>query len=197
MLETQKGVVANRRSRKKRLLFARQHRHWKFKDWCNVLFSDESPYQVFYVPNSRSDTVWGSQEENDCFMFRMYDKKFRSVTSHALYPLSLSQTVTPSRTPSPPSRAWRTLWTAPISAVGRSVKWVWPTRVSLAFSQCPYVLAGSLSCCGVKWMWVSRPSVGQSSGCGQHESVLALSQSHYMPLALKSVNQSLSSVGLT
>src|SRR6218665_1589999 len=32
-------------------------------------------------------------------MFRMYDKKCISVTSHALYPLS--QTVTPSRTPSP------------------------------------------------------------------------------------------------
>src|SRR6218665_301182 len=34
------------------------------------------------------------------FMFRMYDKKFASVTSHALSPLS--QTVTPSRTPSHP-----------------------------------------------------------------------------------------------
>src|SRR6218665_2111145 len=32
-------------------------------------------------------------------MFRMYDKKFISVTSHALYPPS--QTVTPSRTPPP------------------------------------------------------------------------------------------------
>jgi hypothetical protein len=50
--------------KKKRLLFAREHRHWKFEDWSNVLFSDESPYQVFYVPNSRNDTVWGSQEEN-------------------------------------------------------------------------------------------------------------------------------------
>ena len=40
----------------------------------------------------------------------MYDKKNLSVTSHALYPLPLSQAVTLSRT-SP--RAWRTLWTAP------------------------------------------------------------------------------------
>src|SRR6218665_1447936 len=38
------------------------------------------------------------------FMFLMYDKKFISVTSHALYPLPLSQTVTPSRTPSPLER---------------------------------------------------------------------------------------------
>ena len=48
----------------KRLLFTREHRHWKFEDWSDVLFSDESPYQVFYVPNSCNDTVWGSQEEN-------------------------------------------------------------------------------------------------------------------------------------
>src|SRR6218665_3580047 len=36
------------------------------------------------------------------FVFRMYDKKFISVTSRAFYPLPLSQTVTPSRTPSAP-----------------------------------------------------------------------------------------------
>ena len=63
-LETQKGSIANRAQNKKGLLFAREHRHWKFEDWCNVLFSDKSPYQVFYVPNSHNDTVWGSQEEN-------------------------------------------------------------------------------------------------------------------------------------
>src|SRR6218665_1867374 len=38
------------------------------------------------------------------FMFRMYDKKCISVTSHALYPSPLSQTVTPSRTPPPLER---------------------------------------------------------------------------------------------
>jgi len=37
-------------------------------------------------------------------MFHMYDKKIISVTSHALDPLPLSQTVTPSRTPSPLER---------------------------------------------------------------------------------------------
>src|SRR6218665_1841022 len=40
MLETQIGAVANRRSEEKRLLFERQHRHWKFEDWCNVLFTE-------------------------------------------------------------------------------------------------------------------------------------------------------------
>ena len=59
-----KAPLLTEAQKKKRLLFAREHRHWKFKDWCNALFSDESPYQVFYVPNSCNDTVWGSQEEN-------------------------------------------------------------------------------------------------------------------------------------
>ena len=45
-------------------MFAWEHRHWKFKVWCNVLISDESPYQVFYVLKPRNDTVWGLQEEN-------------------------------------------------------------------------------------------------------------------------------------
>ena len=46
------------------------------------------------------------------FMFHMYDKNLykRDVTC-SLHP-PLSQTVTPSRSPSP--RAWRTLWTAPM-----------------------------------------------------------------------------------
>src|SRR6218665_3093850 len=39
------------------------------------------------------------------FMFHMYDKKiYKRVTSHALDPLPLSQTATPSRTPSPLER---------------------------------------------------------------------------------------------
>ena len=37
-------------------------------------------------------------------MFHMYDKKCKSVTSHAPDPLPMSQTVTPSRTPSPLER---------------------------------------------------------------------------------------------
>ena len=41
-----------------------QHKHWKVADWSDVLFTDESPFKVFYEPNSRNDTVWGSQENN-------------------------------------------------------------------------------------------------------------------------------------
>ena len=28
------------------------------------MFTDESPFKVFYIPNSRNDTEWGSQEDN-------------------------------------------------------------------------------------------------------------------------------------
>ena len=66
MLETQKGAVANRLSEKKTVIIraAAQTLEIRRLVTCNVLFSDESPYQVFYVPNSRNDIVWGSQEEN-------------------------------------------------------------------------------------------------------------------------------------
>ena len=36
----------------------------KFKDinWSRVMFTDESPFKLYYVPNSKNDVVWGSQE---------------------------------------------------------------------------------------------------------------------------------------
>jgi transposase len=50
--------------KQRRITFAREHRHWTVEDWANVMFTDESPFKVFYVPNAQNDTVWGSQEEN-------------------------------------------------------------------------------------------------------------------------------------
>jgi Winged helix-turn helix len=50
--------------KKRRIRFAREHQHWTAEDWSNVMFTDESPFKVFYVPNSKNDTVWGSQEDN-------------------------------------------------------------------------------------------------------------------------------------
>ena len=57
MLETQKAAVANRRSEEKTVVIRAAAQTLDIEDWCNVLFSDESPYQVFYVPNSRNNTV--------------------------------------------------------------------------------------------------------------------------------------------
>lgn len=38
----------------------------KFKDidWSCVMFTDESPFKLYYVPNSKNDVVWGSQESS-------------------------------------------------------------------------------------------------------------------------------------
>ena len=38
----------------------------KFKDidWSRVMFTDESPFKLYYVPNSKNDVVWGSQESS-------------------------------------------------------------------------------------------------------------------------------------
>ena len=50
--------------KKRRLLFAREHSKWTVEQWSDIMFMDESPFKVFYIPNSRNDTVWGSQEGN-------------------------------------------------------------------------------------------------------------------------------------
>ena len=47
--------------RTRRVNFAKQH---KDIDWSRVMFSDESPFKLFYVPNSKNDVVWGSQEHD-------------------------------------------------------------------------------------------------------------------------------------
>ena len=38
----------------------------KFKDidWSRVMFTDESPFKLYNVPNSKNDVVWGSQESS-------------------------------------------------------------------------------------------------------------------------------------
>jgi hypothetical protein len=50
--------------KKRRIVFAREHLNWTVEQWSDVLFTDESSFKVFYIPNSRNDTVWGSQEDN-------------------------------------------------------------------------------------------------------------------------------------
>jgi len=45
----------------RRVNFAKKY---KGIDWSRVMFSDESPFKLFYVPNSKNDVVWGSQEHD-------------------------------------------------------------------------------------------------------------------------------------
>lgn len=37
---------------------------FKYIDWSCVMFTDESPFKLYYVPNSKNDVVWGSQESS-------------------------------------------------------------------------------------------------------------------------------------
>ena len=44
--------------KKRRLEFAMARRNWTVKDWRRVLFSDESPFELYHPPNRQNDRVW-------------------------------------------------------------------------------------------------------------------------------------------
>ena len=44
--------------RRKRLDFAKSRINWSIQDWRRVLFSDESPFELFHPPNRQNDRVW-------------------------------------------------------------------------------------------------------------------------------------------
>ena len=41
-----------------RLSFCRERKKWSVHDWRKVLFSDESPFELFHSPNRQNDRVW-------------------------------------------------------------------------------------------------------------------------------------------
>ena len=41
-----------------RLSFCRERKKWSIHDWRTVLFSDESPFELFHSPNCQNDRVW-------------------------------------------------------------------------------------------------------------------------------------------
>ena len=47
-----KQPLLTKAHKKRRLVFARQHSHFTAEQWSNVMFTDESPFKVFYIPNS-------------------------------------------------------------------------------------------------------------------------------------------------
>lgn len=59
-----KQPLLSKAHKKRRLVFAREHSNLTVEQWSDVMFTDESQFKVFYIPNSRNDTVWGSQEGN-------------------------------------------------------------------------------------------------------------------------------------
>lgn len=43
---------------KNRLKFCLERKNWTFDDWKKVMFSDESPFELFHSPNRQNDRVW-------------------------------------------------------------------------------------------------------------------------------------------
>jgi hypothetical protein len=59
-----KQPLVSKGHKKRRRVFAPEHSNLTVEQWSDVMFTDESQFKVFYIPNSRNDTVWGSQEGN-------------------------------------------------------------------------------------------------------------------------------------
>ena len=36
-----------------------KHQDWEIEDWKRVLWSDESPFELYATPNRHNDLVWG------------------------------------------------------------------------------------------------------------------------------------------
>ncbi|KAI6649832.1 hypothetical protein LOD99_6382 [Oopsacas minuta] len=47
-----------------RLNFARKHQYWTVNDWKKVLWSDESPFQLFATPNKQNNRVWAKNKQD-------------------------------------------------------------------------------------------------------------------------------------
>ena len=46
------------------LKFARQHPHWSEEDWRKVIWSHESPLELFHPPNCHYDHVWAANSSD-------------------------------------------------------------------------------------------------------------------------------------
>ena len=44
--------------RENRMKFAKAQKDWTVSDWNRVLWSDESPFELFQTPNRQNDRVW-------------------------------------------------------------------------------------------------------------------------------------------
>ena len=42
---------------KDRIVFAKKYKNWTVTDWQKVLWSDESPFQLYATPNRQNDCV--------------------------------------------------------------------------------------------------------------------------------------------
>ena len=60
-LKLRKSPKLTEKQRVHRLKFARERRNWSVEDWQRVLWSDESPYELYHPPNRQNDRVWAAR----------------------------------------------------------------------------------------------------------------------------------------
>ena len=58
-----RNQLLTKMQRKRRLHFAREHKHLTAEDWEKYIFSDASTKYLFHFPNRQDDVVWGSQPD--------------------------------------------------------------------------------------------------------------------------------------
>ena len=46
------------KQKENRLTFCKERLRWTVEDWRRVLFSDESPFEIFHTPNRQNDRIW-------------------------------------------------------------------------------------------------------------------------------------------
>ncbi|XP_037071377.1 uncharacterized protein LOC119092522 [Pollicipes pollicipes] len=46
--------------KRRRLEFTKDRKNWSMQDWKRVLFSDESPSELFQAPNRQNDRIWAN-----------------------------------------------------------------------------------------------------------------------------------------
>ena len=49
-----------------RKLFCNRVNNWSIEDWKQVIFSDESPFELFPSPNKQNDRIWSLERESVC-----------------------------------------------------------------------------------------------------------------------------------
>ena len=59
------------RIKENRLLFAHNHKDWTIEDWRKVLWSDESPFELFSTPNRQNDRVWSKNGKDISPVFKV------------------------------------------------------------------------------------------------------------------------------
>ena len=47
-----------------RVAFCKRVKNWTVEDWKQVVFSDESPFELYHAPNTKNDVIWAANRTN-------------------------------------------------------------------------------------------------------------------------------------